>query len=402
MIIARRLRSKPFVTRRGMASSLRLTSACTSTRKQRVPSTATWTAAPTDGSCSLRKSRDGSATPTRPEPVISKMPSSSVEPKRFLAARRVRKKRCRSPSNWSTVSTMCSRTRGPAIAPSLVTWPTRIDGGPGLLGEAEEDAGRLAHLAHAARRRGEGVAVEGLHRVDDDQRRAHGGHRLDDRLEARLGEHGDVVRRRADALGAHLDLRRRLLAADEQDGAAGRGDLVEHLQEQGALADAGLAADQHERAGDDAAAEHEVELGDAGGEALGRGRDDVGKADGGGAGGAAPVRLAPPAPTRRDLGDRLLDERVPGAAVRTVAEPLRLAASALGAGEDGLAARHDVRRWRRRSRRRAVLRSRPPARPARRRREPPVRRDPSSAARRCRRPARRSRSASCRRPRRRP
>src|SRR5260221_10801520 len=30
----------------------------------------------------------------------------------------------RSPSKYSTVSTMCSSTRGPAISPSLVTWPT--------------------------------------------------------------------------------------------------------------------------------------------------------------------------------------------------------------------------------------------------------------------------------------
>ena len=81
----------------------------------------------------------------------------------------------------------------------------------------------------------------------------------------------------ADALGAHLDLGRRLLAADEQHAAAGGGDTVERLQQQRGLADAGLAADQHQRARHDAAAEHEVELGDAAGEALdGRG-DDLGQ-----------------------------------------------------------------------------------------------------------------------------
>ena len=36
------------------------------------------------------KSSDGSGTPTRPAPVISKTPSSFVEPKRFFAARRTR------------------------------------------------------------------------------------------------------------------------------------------------------------------------------------------------------------------------------------------------------------------------------------------------------------------------
>ena len=31
-----------------------------------------------------------------------------------------------SPSMWSTTSTMCSNTRGPAISPPLVTWPLSI------------------------------------------------------------------------------------------------------------------------------------------------------------------------------------------------------------------------------------------------------------------------------------
>ena len=36
----------------------------------------------------------------------------------------------RSPSNANTVSTICSSTRGPAIVPSLVTWPTSINADP--------------------------------------------------------------------------------------------------------------------------------------------------------------------------------------------------------------------------------------------------------------------------------
>ena len=73
-----------------MASSVWLTSAWTSTRKQRVPSTATCTAEPAAGAASLRKRAEGSGTVLRPDPVISKMPSSLVEPNRFLAARSVR------------------------------------------------------------------------------------------------------------------------------------------------------------------------------------------------------------------------------------------------------------------------------------------------------------------------
>ena len=46
-------------------------------------------------------------------------------------------------------------------------------------------------------------------------------------------------------------------------------------QQQRRLADTGLAADEHERRRDEAAAEHAVELGDAGRDALGLGGVDV-------------------------------------------------------------------------------------------------------------------------------
>ena len=74
----------------GIARSVGETSAWTSSRSGRVPSSAHATAAPTSPSSVLPNSADGSGTPTRPAPVISKTPSSFVEPKRFLAARRMR------------------------------------------------------------------------------------------------------------------------------------------------------------------------------------------------------------------------------------------------------------------------------------------------------------------------
>ena len=55
---------------------------------------------------------------------MANTPISLTAPKRFLMARTSRKLECVSPSKYSTVSTMCSSTRGPASAPSLVTWPT--------------------------------------------------------------------------------------------------------------------------------------------------------------------------------------------------------------------------------------------------------------------------------------
>ena len=66
----------------------------------------------------------GSATAVMPSAARSKQPTSSIGPKRFLIARTIRNRELRSPSKWSTTSTRCSSTRGPAIEPSFVTWPT--------------------------------------------------------------------------------------------------------------------------------------------------------------------------------------------------------------------------------------------------------------------------------------
>ena len=82
--------STPVPTRRGIARSVGATSAWISSRIGRVPSSAQATAAPTSPATLRPKSSDGSGTPTRPAPVISKTPSSFVEPKRFFAARRMR------------------------------------------------------------------------------------------------------------------------------------------------------------------------------------------------------------------------------------------------------------------------------------------------------------------------
>ena len=60
-----------------------------------------------------------------PSDVMSKNPTSCVEPNRFFSARRMRTPDERSPSNDRTTSTRCSSTRGPATMPSFVTCPTR-------------------------------------------------------------------------------------------------------------------------------------------------------------------------------------------------------------------------------------------------------------------------------------
>ena len=117
--------SSPEADRRGMASDDRDTSACSSTSSGRWPSMAGKTADP-HAPCwrSPRNSPLGSGTPTSPSSVISNRPSSPAGPNRCLTARSSRRAWWRSPSKVSTVSTTCSRTRGPARAPSLVTCPT--------------------------------------------------------------------------------------------------------------------------------------------------------------------------------------------------------------------------------------------------------------------------------------
>ena len=75
----------------------------------------------------------GSLTSRMPFAVCSKQPTSSVAPKRFFKPRSMRSEECLSPSKCKTTSTRCSRTRGPATFPSLVTCPTRITETPVVL-----------------------------------------------------------------------------------------------------------------------------------------------------------------------------------------------------------------------------------------------------------------------------
>ena len=78
----------------------------------------------------VRNRADGLETSASPSACMAKTPISSVPPKRFLIARRMRYWWLRSPSKLSTVSTICSSTRGPAMLPSLVTWPTSTSAVP--------------------------------------------------------------------------------------------------------------------------------------------------------------------------------------------------------------------------------------------------------------------------------
>ena len=131
--------------------------------------------------------------------------------------------------------------------------------------------------------------------------------------------------------GAQADLGGRLLAGDVDGGGAAAGEGGGGLQQQRRLADAGVAADEDGGGRDEAAAEHAVELGDAGEGARQRrlGRGEVAERD------AAAARR-PEGAAGRAVGEAgLLGDRVPGAAGVAAAGPFRVGGAAGGADEAG-------------------------------------------------------------------
>ena len=145
----------------------------------------------------------------------------------------------------------------------------------------------------------DGGARDGLHGVDDEQV---GLDRLDVAEHGRevgLGGEEQAGPQRADALGAQPHLRGRLLAGDVEHAScstrAARGGDVE---QQGGLADPGLAGEQHDGPGHEAAAEHPVELADAASARCSR-RPRVDLADRAGPGSRPTGRRSRPPSARR-------------------------------------------------------------------------------------------------------
>jgi hypothetical protein len=106
------------------------------------------------------------------------------------------------------------------------------------------------------------------------------------------------------------------------------------LEQQRRLADAGLAAEQDERTGHDAAAEDAIELADAGRQPRRIGELNLGVQlrD------AAGAKLGVAIDRRRRFRRRgaLFDQRVPGAALSALPQPLRRLRAALLTHVDGL------------------------------------------------------------------
>ena len=114
------------------------------------------------------------------------------------------------------------------------------------LGHREQAASTLPHLRHTPRRRLQLRQVDGLDGIDDQRVRP-------DLVEARmnprevvLSPEEQAIAAHSEAIGAQLDLRRRLLGRDIEHGRIHLRQRSRCLQEQGALAGAGFTTDQHQ------------------------------------------------------------------------------------------------------------------------------------------------------------
>ncbi len=194
-----------------------------------------------------------------------------------------------------------------------------------LFGEAHQQRRTLAHLGHAAGCRLQLLGEDGLDRVDHHHLGLFLTRGGDDRLDAGLGHHLQLVLWQVQAPRAHGHLLLRLLAGNVQRRET-LSDIAQGLQQDGRLADAGVAADQHHRTIDQATTEYPVELAGGGRETRNFLDADLGQ--------GLDIGLVPGptgAPTGRGALDHGFHQGVPGAALTTLPRPLGKGGAALGA-----------------------------------------------------------------------
>jgi len=139
----------------------------------------------------------------------------------------------------------------------------------GLLGEPHQPRRAFPHLTHVARRALELVRVRGLDRVDEHHAGLERARVVHDRFQPCLAQRVHRAGVDREPLGAQPDLVGRFFARDVQCGNPGALEARGALQQQGGLANAGLAADEDDRSRNDAPAEDVVELVEAGPPPLG-------------------------------------------------------------------------------------------------------------------------------------
>ena len=265
--IASRPDSMPAADRRGRRRGAATTSACTSTRNGRAPSSTAATAEPgTPGRRSTRKRADASGTSTRPRSVISNSPSSSVLPNRCFSA-------CSSAQRVAAVAV--EREHGvddvleharPGERALLGDVADEHRGAAALLGLLHEPVRAVAHLRDRPGRAGQ----VGIERRSGSSRAPAPAARPRRRGRARAAATSPARRAGRGASAPTRSARMRTCAHDSsavtsRQRGAGRGHPPERLQEQRALAHAGLAGEEGDRARHQPALEHAVELADPGG-----------------------------------------------------------------------------------------------------------------------------------------
>ena len=209
-----------------------------------------------------------------------------------------------------------------------------------LRGE-EQMRRHLAHLADAAGRRLKPSGKNRLYRVHDDERRLQALDLFKNALEAGFGEQ---VKRRAidgETLSAQFDLMLGFFAGAVENRPDAARHVRGHLQQQRRLADAGLAAKQHERSRHNAAAQHAIEFLNARRNSRRVGGFDIAVEPGG----RAARNEAVPMVCRRGRAFRrrlLFDERVPRAAIGAAPHPFLLLPAALLAREHRLRRPHSA------------------------------------------------------------
>ena len=138
-------------------------------------------------------------------------------------------------------------------------------GDPPLLGHPHECVGALAYLSDAARSRTQLWVDHRLNRIDHHDARFDVVEMTENFREHRGGGEPQFFRQRAEPFGPKADLLQRFLPADEKGPSSPVGHRRQHLEEKGGLSNSWLASEDGHRAGNQAAAEHSIDLGIPGG-----------------------------------------------------------------------------------------------------------------------------------------
>ena len=212
-------------------------------------------------------------------------------------------------------------------------------GGATGFGQAGQVGGAFTHLGHRARGAGELVRIHGLNRVNHRHLWRLGLQGGDDFFQLGFGQHVHLAVVQAQTPRPQSHLRARLFTSDIQGVLAAALQTIQGLQQQGGLANARVAANQHHTALHHAAAQDAVQFILPGGGALHVLRFDGTQGhDGRGGGQARAFAVAVFAGAA--VADHRLDQGVPSAAVGAFAQPFGAGAATVAAAEKGFVFGH--------------------------------------------------------------